>query len=296
MRHRLARRTDALARHLDPAALDRAARQTRRRVELEADELLWQSVHGGAAQHPAPLVEEVAVRRLAAEQVGDLVDQALEHGVEPQLRRDGLGGLDERLVLPQPARVLLEQLRGVHCEPELVRDGLEQRDVGVRPGARARAMDGEHAHERVEDDDRRGERGAAAETAQHLTPAEVALVEAPVGRDVRDGDRAALAEGEVRGGQRAGEVADRRQAVGSPFAGDRHRSALLAEPHEAAVDLQRRRRLGHGDLQEPREVELGANLLRDAGHQPLPLERALEGARSTGSARSQARSRRRAPA
>ena len=85
-----------------PAALDRLRGGTPARGELEADELRGHSVHGDTAQDAAAGVEEIAVGGVRVEELGDLVDEALEHGLEAQLRGERLGGAEERGLLLEP--------------------------------------------------------------------------------------------------------------------------------------------------------------------------------------------------
>ena len=60
----------------------------------------------------------------------------------------------------------------MHGEAELVRDCLGKRNLALRPRARLGAVEREDADQLIEDDDRRRERGARAESAQRLAAAE----------------------------------------------------------------------------------------------------------------------------
>ena len=116
-----------------PAPCNRPAREPLVRRELEAHDALEEAVDGGAAEHPALGVEQVAVDRLGAQQLRDLVDEALQNGVQLELARHDLRRLEERALLAEAALVLLEQPRRVQCEADLARDRLRQRDVAGRP-------------------------------------------------------------------------------------------------------------------------------------------------------------------
>src|SRR5262249_56594696 len=97
------------ARQRRRAALDRLTGEAALGGELEPDELRREPVHGGTAEYPAHRVEQVAVGRFAVEQARHLVAKPLEHGLELELARDNLRGVQERRLLAQPPTVLLEQ-------------------------------------------------------------------------------------------------------------------------------------------------------------------------------------------
>ena len=142
------------------------------RLEFEAHQSRVEPMHRSAAQDAAFLVVEVAVGGVGAKQVRHLLDEPLEHCVELELARQSLGGVQQRGLLFEPARVLAQQPSVVEGEPELACDRLDQVDLGLRPLVRLRAVHGDGADGAVEDDERHGERGAGAETQQHLAFAE----------------------------------------------------------------------------------------------------------------------------
>ena len=103
--------------------------------KLELEKLGIEPVHGCTAKEGSVGVVEVAVGRVGIEELGHLDDEPLEHGLEPQLAGDDLGGLEERRLVVESLRVLHEELRRVNCDPQLSGDGLRQRDLGLRPVA-----------------------------------------------------------------------------------------------------------------------------------------------------------------
>src|SRR5919205_1442032 len=78
-------------------------------LELEADELRRQAVHGRAPERAARRVEEVAVGGVDGEELGDLVDEELEHRVELELAAERLRGPEQAGLLLELPRVLLEE-------------------------------------------------------------------------------------------------------------------------------------------------------------------------------------------
>src|SRR5205085_2351377 len=86
-----------------PSAAQRLARDALLGRELEADELLRQAVDGGASQRSTRRVEEVTVGRVDSEELGDLVDELLQHRVEPELARERLRRLQQPGLLLEPA-------------------------------------------------------------------------------------------------------------------------------------------------------------------------------------------------
>ena len=126
------------------------SRPQRSARELEADEVRVEPVDGGAAEERVVRVVEVAVGRVRVEQLRHLVHEPLEDGLEPELARHDLGRLEERRLLFEALRVLVEQLRGVDRDPEFARNGLGERDLGIRPRARLRAVEPEDADHPVE--------------------------------------------------------------------------------------------------------------------------------------------------
>ena len=123
-----------------PALADGAGGETAVDRELEPDELAGKAVDGGAAEHRARLVVEVAVGRVRLEQLRNLVGEALQDAAELEVARQDLGGAKERALLADSLAVLLEQPRHVDGEAELVRDRLRERDLAGRPGARLGAV------------------------------------------------------------------------------------------------------------------------------------------------------------
>ena len=108
------------------AARDRPAGEPLLRRELETDDLLREAVHGRAAEDPALCVEQVAVDRLRAQELGHLVDEPLQHGVQLELARHDLRRFEQRALLAQATLVLGEELGGVDREADLVRDRLDE--------------------------------------------------------------------------------------------------------------------------------------------------------------------------
>ena len=68
-------------------------------------------MHGSAAQHAALAVVEVAVGCVGLEQLGDLVDEPLEHRADLELAAQDLRRAQQRRLLPEPLAVLGEQPR-----------------------------------------------------------------------------------------------------------------------------------------------------------------------------------------
>ena len=234
----------------------------------------------GAPQDSALGVEQVAVDGLGAKQPGNLVDQALEDGVQLQLARDHLRGLEQRALLAEPALVLLQQPGRVDCEPDLVRDGFGDRDVSVGPRARSGVVQAKHADHPVEDDHRRREDGARAEPVQDLAPAEERVFELRRVAHVGDRDRASLAGREVGGRQALDRfLADRRETLGEPLRPHRQPLARLTEPQEAARGTEGAARLGDGHARDGVEIVHGTDAPRDLGHQSLAREGLVQGRR-----------------
>ena len=229
------------------------------RRELEADDSLEQAVDGRAAQHPALGVEQEAVHRLRAQQLGDLVHEPLQHRLQLELAGHDLSGLEERALLAEPPLVLLEESRRVQREPDLARDCLRQRDLAGRPGPRIRPVETQHADHSIEHDDRRGQHRAGAELDQRLDVPERLVQELGRVEHVRDRDGAALARGEVRDRQPARIVADRGKPLCPPLGADRQRLVRLADPDETAGSANCATGLGHRHPRDRVEVVHRAN-------------------------------------
>ena len=107
-------------------------------------------------------------------------------------------------------------------------------------------------------------------------PTERQVVEPRVGRDVRDSDRAALPEREIRRGQPRRHLGgERLDSLRVPLG--RERLAVLArEPDEAARRGEHLPDLAHRRLEDGAHVALGADAPRELGDEPLPLERLRE--------------------
>ena len=115
---------DALlaVRHLrDPALRD----------ELEPDQAAVEAVDGGTAQDPPRAVDETAVGLVDPEERCHLFDETQEDGVERQLARDDLGGVEQGLLLLESAGVLVEEPRGVERRSELPCDRVDEHQLGV---------------------------------------------------------------------------------------------------------------------------------------------------------------------
>ena len=206
-----------LVRRLDLAVVARdrclaaSHRLTRKRLvgrELELDQLRRQPVDGGAAERAAPGVEQVAVGGLDVQELRHLDDEPLEDGLDAKLARHHLRGVDERRLPSESLLVLLEQLRCVDREAHLARDSLRERDVGRRPRSRLAAVEPEDADRPIEDDDRDSQRCPRAELDERLDPAERGIGQLGRVLDVRDGDRPALPQREVRNRQHPRGIAD----------------------------------------------------------------------------------------
>ena len=246
------------------------------RRELELQQRRVEPVDRGAAQNLALLVQQVTVGRVGVEQLRHLDDEPLQHGLQPQLAGDDLGRLQQGLLLFEPLRVLLQQARRVHGEPDLAGDCLRQSDLGVGPGRGLRAVEPEDPDHAIEHADRRGENRCGAEVGQGLPLAERWVVECRIGSDVPARDRAPFASREVGDGKPPGRGSDRNEAVGIPLRADRERVLGADEPDEAPRDPGSLARLLDGDPEDGLEVVLRAHLPADRSHEPLSLERVLE--------------------
>ena len=132
--------------------------QAQVRRKLPVDELRIEFERGGAPERVALGVEQVAVCGIRAQQARERRDEALQHRVESELAGDDPRRLEQRRGLRQALLRLLEEARHVDREPRLPRDALGELDLALRPRAGLTAMEAEHAHQAVHDDDRRGER------------------------------------------------------------------------------------------------------------------------------------------
>ena len=228
---------------------------------------------GRAAEERIVRVVEVAVGRVRIEQLRHLVHEPLEDGLEPELARHDLGRLEERGLLFEALRVLVEQLRGVDRNPEFARNGLGERDLGIRPRARLRAVEPEDPDHPVEHEDRRREDCAAVELLQSLDPAECRIGERRLLADVADGHGPTVARGQVRDREVVGDGSDRGEPRSRPLRRDWHRLARFAEPEEAAADTGRGAGRLDGDSEHVVEIELGAHLPPDRRDEAFALER-----------------------
>jgi hypothetical protein len=97
--------------------------------KLEAEGVLRQPLHGRAAQDVPVGVEQVAVGGVDPEQLGDLLDQPLEHRLELQVARESLRGAKQTVLLDHPSPFALERRlpqdvhepcgrRAACCEPD----------------------------------------------------------------------------------------------------------------------------------------------------------------------------------
>ena len=240
-----------------------------------ADLVLGQPEHGAADKLVAAGEQRPAVGGVGVDERAKLVDEALDHGVEAEVARERLPGLQQRLLLGQPAVALAQQARGVERDRSLAGDGLRERDLVRAPVTDGGPMEREHAEEPLMRDDRRRQYGTNAVLGEAADVTEAAVVERRRLEDVGDGHRAAKPGGEIRDRQPAG-IAERRHTDGVPLGRDPGRVVLLAEPDEAAgrvdrdADLLEHRRQHLGDVPARPELE------RHVRDQALPLERVGE--------------------
>ncbi len=101
------------------------------RDELEPDQAGVESVDRGTAQDPPLAVDEIAIRRVDPQERRHLLDESQEDGVERQLARDDLGGVEQGLLLLEPAGVLVEETGGVKRRSELACNGVDEQQLGV---------------------------------------------------------------------------------------------------------------------------------------------------------------------
>ena len=149
-----------------PAFANREPRQPLRGTELEADEPGLEAVHGRATERPSLPVEEEAVRCVRLKQVGELVDEPLEHRVQIELAAQHLRGPQKRCLLGELLPILVEQAAEPDRQARFRGHGLEQHQVAAAPGTRRVTMDGEDAGRPVLDDHRRRGNRPGAERAQ----------------------------------------------------------------------------------------------------------------------------------
>ena len=261
----------------DRAALaDRQAGKSAAGGQLEADEGLVEAVDGGAAEHGALRVVQVAVGGVGLEQLGHLVRQPLHDRVPLEHAAQHVGGAEQSRLLRDPVAVLLEQAAETDRQAGLGRDGLEKGEIAAAPRLDFVAMGREHADHALLDDDRRRRDGARAEGAQVLEPAEARLGELRRVADIGDGDVAPLARREVRDRQHLGVVGDRLRPRRRPLRDDRQLAGLVAQADEAAARVERVTRLLHGRPEGGVEVELAPKPAGDACDQVLALQRLCE--------------------
>ena len=215
--------------------------------ELEADQLVLETVHRGAAQRSPLAIEQVAVRGLAPQQAGDLVDEPLKHGLELELAGDDLRRAQERRLLQQTLPVLIEQPRRVDRERELPADRLDQGDFPLGPGACRDPVDSQNADRPIEGDHRRRHERLRSEPVQRLCRSQFRILELRSVVDVRDDDRPPLQRRQVGGGQVLSLGPDRLQAGREPLGREALRLAWLAKADEAAGRLEGPSDLSNGD-------------------------------------------------
>ena len=182
--------------------------------KLERHQLVIEPVDGCAPQHRVLVVVEVAVGGVRVEQLGHLDDEPLEHGLEPQLARDDLGGIEQCRLLLESLLVLLEQLRRVKRDRDLTGHGLGQRD-SASGQARFGPVEPEDADHPVEDEDRSREHGERVEVEHALDSSELGVLQSGLRAYVADGDRSPLAGREIRDRKPVVRGADRDEASAS---------------------------------------------------------------------------------
>ena len=253
--------------------LERPADRALRR-DLAADVPFRDAHDGAAAEQLAVGLEDPAVRGVGADERHDLLHEASDDRLEVQVAREHLGGLDERLLLPEALLVLAQQAGGVDGEAQLPGHGLGQRDLAGLPGPDLPAVQAEDPDHAVEDEDRRGDGRARSQGKEGVRAPEGGVL-AELARRLHVGDRhgAAVARREVHGRQVRRLVAHGLDARRVPFGEHGHRLPLLAEADEAPCDADRLRGLLDRHLQDRVQVELGTDTAADLRDQPLALER-----------------------
>ena len=210
---------------------DRAGNRNR-----AADLLLGEPEHGAADELGAAGEERPAVGRVGVHERAELLDESLDHRVEAQVARERLAGLQERLLLGQPAVAVTEQPGGIERDRCLAGDGLGERDLRRAPVAHERAVKGEHAEEPVLRDDRRRQHGADTVLGEPADAAERLVFERRGLENVGDGDGAADPRGEIDD-REPGRVAERRTPSASHSAATAALSPSLMKQRIASTAL-----------------------------------------------------------
>ena len=253
-----------------PAGRDRLADRAGRR-DPAADLRLGKPDDRPTDQLTPVRRERPAVGRVAVHQRAHLVDEPVDHDVDAKIARQRLAGLEQRLLLGEPAIALAEQPARVDGDRGLQRDGLCERDLGPCPASRLRPVQAQHPDHPVERDDRGCQHGADAAICQLADVAEGRVVQLGGLKHVAHGDGSALAHREVHRGQPA-RVAERWDSGCRPLRKHRRRLARFAEADEAALDVGRVGRLLDCDLEQLVEVAARPDGTRDPCDQAFPLE------------------------
>ena len=103
---------------------------------LAADVPLREADDCPAAEERAIGLEDPAVRGLGTGERDHLLDEPVDDGLEPEVAREDLRGLDQRLLAPQALLVLAEEPSRVNREAELSGDRLGKRDLAGEPARR----------------------------------------------------------------------------------------------------------------------------------------------------------------
>ena len=152
----------------------------------------------GRAAKARPLRrEQVAVRRVGAEQLDDLVDEELRTVSTRSSPVTTCAALTSADCWAEAELVLGQEPRGVDPHPELARDRLAQANLAVGPDVPPGPVDGEHADRAIEDDDRRREGRPRAQGEE-----DGAALVLELRLDVGDCNGAAGPRGDVRTGRR----------------------------------------------------------------------------------------------
>jgi hypothetical protein len=151
-----------------------------------------QAVDRAAPERAVVGVEDPAVGGVGADEPDGLGDEPREDAVRVEVLGEDLCRVEQRRLLVEAVAVLVEEPPGVDRQADLLRHGLEQRDVVGRPAARLGTVRGEDADRPVADDHRRRHGGPRAEREQVLAPLERVLR-----LEVVDRHRALLGGGEV---------------------------------------------------------------------------------------------------
>ena len=130
------------------------------RGKLEADERAVEAVHRDAAEMPTVAVEEVAVRGVRIEELGELIGESLQDDGQIELAAEDMRGAQERGLLRQLLLVSLQGLfeRNARAQPlesggRLRGERLHHRQVLVRedPGL-LESRDGDHRNHALGDE------------------------------------------------------------------------------------------------------------------------------------------------